>query len=111
MELDGHAVWIGVAPPVRDIPYSCRIRESPGHWNRTAVEQYGPAHPGCLGRCLEVAFGNDAFGVIGAKSRMDTKYLVHCVNELLLDRLILGPDDPGPCQSEHDHRDQKLVFP
>jgi len=80
-----------------DHRYSGRIRESHGRWNRTAVEQCGPAQPGCLGRGLEVAFGNDAFGVIGAKSRMDTKYLVHCVNELLLNRLILCPDDPGPC--------------
>src|SRR6516165_10662 len=39
MELDGHAVWISVGGPVRDIRYAGRIRESHCHWNRTAVEQ------------------------------------------------------------------------
>jgi len=73
------------------------IRESHCRPNRAAVEQYRPAQFGRLGRGLEAAFGNDAFGVIGTKSRMDTKYLVHCVNELLLDRLILSPDDRNPC--------------
>src|SRR6516164_1751805 len=48
------------------------------------------------GEALKLPSAN-AFGVIGTKSRMDTKYLVHCVNELLLDRLILSPDDCNPC--------------
>src|SRR6516225_3969080 len=97
MEFDGHAVWIGVGGPVRDIRYASRIRESHCRRNRTAVEQYGSAQPGGLRRRLEAALNNDALGVIGTKSRMDTKYLVHFVNELLLDRLILCPDDPNPC--------------
>src|SRR5215471_5777948 len=97
MKLDGHAVRIGVAGPVRDVWYSGRIRESHRRWDRAAVEQYGPAKPGCLGRSPEVAFDNDALSVISAKARMGTKYLVHRVNELLLDRLILSLDDPGPC--------------
>src|SRR6516162_4856793 len=96
-ELDGHAVWISIGGPVRDIRYAGRIREPHCRWNRTAVEQYGSAQPGGLGRSLEAAFNNDALGVICSEPGMDTKYLVHCVNELLLDRLILCPDDPSPC--------------
>src|ERR1700746_1559559 len=111
MKLDSHAVRIGVTGPVRDVRYSGRIGESHRRWSRAAVDQYGPAQPGCLGRSLEVAFDNDALGVISTKAWMGTKYLVHCVNELLLDRLILSLDDLGPCQSEHDHHDQKLVLP
>src|SRR6516165_8085733 len=97
MKLDSHAVRIGVDGPVRDVRYSSRIGESHRRWDRAAVEQYGPAKPGCLGRSLEVAFDNDALGVISTKAWMGTKYLVHRVNELLLDRLILSLDDPGPC--------------
>src|SRR5437867_4248713 len=97
MELDCHAVRISVGGPVGDVRYSRGIGESRCHWNRAAVEQCGTAQSGCLARCLEVAFRNDALGVVGAEPRMDTKYFVHRVDELLLNRLILSLDGPGPC--------------
>src|SRR5262249_28736853 len=77
MKLDGHAVRIGGAGPVRHIRYSSRIGESHGRWDRAAVKQYRSTQPRCFRRRLEAAFDNDAFGVIGAEARMDSKYLVH----------------------------------
>src|SRR5262250_1446365 len=76
MKLYSHAVRIGIGGPVRDVRYSSRIRESHRRWDRAAVEKYGSAKPGCLGRSLEVAFDNDALGVISTKAWMGTKYLV-----------------------------------
>src|SRR5262249_51042476 len=67
MELDSHAVWIGIGGPVREIRYAGRIRESHCHWNSTPVEQYGPAQLRGLGRGLEASFNNDALGMIGTK--------------------------------------------
>jgi hypothetical protein len=81
---------------VRHIRYSSRIGKPHRRWDGAAFEQYRSTQSRCLWRCLEATFDNDAFGVIGAEAGMDTKYLVHRVDELLLDRLILSPADPGP---------------
>jgi hypothetical protein len=48
------------------------------------------------GEALKLPSTTMPLGMIGTKPRMDTKYLIHCVHELLLDRLILCPDDSGP---------------
>src|SRR6476661_7886299 len=97
MELDGHAVRIGVAGAVRNSRYSGRIGESRGRRDRAAVEQYGPAQAGCFRRRLKAAFDNDALGMIDTKPRVDTKHLGQGVNELFLNRLILSADDSRPC--------------
>src|SRR5262249_15271430 len=57
-----------------------------------------------------MAFGNDALGVICSESGMNAKYLVHYVNDLFRDRLILSAGDPGECSSEGDRSDQKRVL-
>src|SRR6516162_9568269 len=56
-----------------------------------------------------MAFGNDALGVICSESGMNAKHLVHYVNDLFRDRLILSAGDPGQC-SEGDRCDQKRVL-
>ena len=41
---------------------------------------------------------------------MRAERLVHCIDDLLLDGLILSPDDGGTRQSEHDQRGQERVL-
>ncbi len=75
---------------VRNIRHTRRVRKTHRHRNAAAIEDRSLAEAGSVWRCLEVPFGHEAFGMIGAKSRMDAEKLIHRVDDLGRNGVIVG---------------------
>jgi hypothetical protein len=47
-----------------------------------------------------MTLGHDALGMIGPESGMDSEYLVHCIDDLFRDRLLLRQRNDGQQQTK-----------
>ncbi len=104
VEFDRHAVRVGRVGAVGQVRNAGRIGEPHGDRDRGTAEDRGLAQRRGSGRRLECALGHDALGVVRAKARMHAERLVEGIDDLDLERLVVGPCRARGRDGEHEQR-------